>query len=49
MVHFHCYCQLLKPGTTKWTDNAEKMKIISKIHYSLVIKDAAKTTEFMQS
>jgi hypothetical protein len=48
-VNFHCCYQLLKPGSTKWTDNAQKMKIISLIHYSLVIKDAAKTTEFTQS
>jgi len=37
MVNFHCCCQLLKPGSTKWTDNAQNMKIISLIHYSLVI------------
>jgi hypothetical protein len=29
------------------TDNAHKTKIISLIHYSLVIRDAAKTAEFM--
>jgi hypothetical protein len=48
-VNFRCCYQLLKPGSTKWTDNAQKMKIISLIHYSMVINDATKTIEFMQS
>jgi hypothetical protein len=48
-VNFRCCYQLLKSGSTKWTDNAQIIKIISLIHYSLVIKDTAKTTELTQS
>jgi hypothetical protein len=41
IINFHFLYQLLRLGSIKWTDNAQKMKIMLIIPYSLVIRDAA--------